>query len=886
MLFSKSKEDEIPKALKKMKEESIKIENKNISNSVNNRMNNKNNLKTKNINKTKNNNVEDNHNNKVHKLKNSNNGKYSQNNASKIKTRKKVIIKRVIISIIAIIILGFGIWFGVSSYKWKNLVTDMFVNENSVVKDTDGNIIATLGSERKKEKISFSEMPDNLKNAYVAIEDERFYSHHGVDIKRTGSAILSYIFNFGSSSFGGSTITQQLVKNLTGDNTDSVIRKVKEWGKAYELEWYFSKDEILELYLNVIYVGPNIYGVQTGAKYYFSKDATDLSLAECAFLAGINNAPNSYNPFGDADNSEKIENRTKTVLSKMLELEYINQDEYSSAVEEVENGLNFKEGSIESEDGIYSYHTDALINEIISDISEEKNITTDFATNYIYLSGLTINSTQNSNIQNITEREFQKKTYQVMSENGTDTSQSAMVIIDQSNGQVISCVGGLGEKDTARGLNRATQSVRQTGSAIKPLAVLAPALDKKIITPASIYDDTQKVFEDNYSPENYDGYLGEITVRRALESSQNIPFVEIMEELKPKNSIKYLEKMGISTLTDKDNNLSLALGGLEKGISPLEMASAYATIANGGTYIEPTFYTTIVNRLGKTVLESNPKEKRVISQNVAYVLSELLTQPVQGANGTATYCSISGMDVAAKTGTTDENYDRWLCGFTPYYTAVTWFGYDQNETVYYNNQNPAGLIWANVMKSIHSNLEGKRFEKPSGVTEATICAKTGKLANTGCPNTYTEYFVWGTVPGTCDIHEGQKITNNNKATNSDSYTEKSNNNSSNSNNAPNDNVNQNTNNENLNNMNVNTSANTNISSNTNTNLNTNTNTNTNVNNNSNINTTNSVSNTNSNSNANTNTSNDGGTNIQNSTTNTNSSTNVNDSTNSSSSVIN
>ncbi len=885
-MFSKSKEDEIPKALKKMKEESIKIENKNISNSVNNRMNNKNNLKTKNINKTKNNNVEDNHNNKVHKLKNSNNGKYSQNNASKIKTRKKVIIKRVIISIIAIIILGFGIWFGVSSYKWKNLVTDMFVNENSVVKDTDGNIIATLGSERKKEKISFSEMPDNLKNAYVAIEDERFYSHHGVDIKRTGSAILSYIFNFGSSSFGGSTITQQLVKNLTGDNTDSVIRKVKEWGKAYELEWYFSKDEILELYLNVIYVGPNIYGVQTGAKYYFSKDATDLSLAECVFLAGINNAPNSYNPFGDADNSEKIENRTKTVLSKMLELEYINQEEYSSAVEEVENGLNFKEGSIESEDGIYSYHTDALINEIISDISEEKNITTDFATNYIYLSGLTINSTQNGNIQNVTEKEFQKKTYQVMSENGTDTSQSAMVIIDQSNGQVISCVGGLGEKDTARGLNRATQSVRQTGSAIKPLAVLAPALDKKIITPASIYDDTQKVFEDNYSPENYDGYLGEVTVRRALESSQNIPFVEIMEELKPKNSIKYLEKMGISTLTDKDNNLSLALGGLEKGISPLEMASAYATIANGGTYIEPTFYTTIVNRLGKTVLESNPKEKRVISQNVAYVLSELLTQPVQGANGTATYCSISGMDVAAKTGTTDENYDRWLCGFTPYYTAVTWFGYDQNETVYYNNQNPAGLIWANVMKSIHSNLEGKRFEKPSGVTEATICAKTGKLANTGCPNTYTEYFVWGTVPGTCDIHEGQKITNNNKATNSDSYTEKSNNNSSNSNNAPNDNVNQNTNNENLNNMNVNTSANTNISSNTNTNLNTNTNTNTNVNNNSNINTTNSVSNTNSNSNANTNTSNDGGTNIQNTTTNTNSSTNVNDSTNSSSSVIN
>ena len=849
MLFSKSKEDEIPKALKKMKEESIKKENKIVSNFVNNMKNNKNNLKT----------------------------------------RKKVIIKRVIISIIAIIILGFGIWFGVSSYKWKNLVTDMFVNENSVVKDTDGNIIATLGSERKKEKISFSEMPDNLKNAYVAIEDERFYSHHGVDIKRTGSAIISYIFNFGSSSFGGSTITQQLVKNLTGDNTDSVIRKVKEWGKAYELEWYFSKDEILELYLNVIYVGPNIYGVQTGAKYYFSKDATDLSLAECAFLAGINNAPNSYNPFGDADNSEKIENRTKTVLSKMLELEYINQEEYSSAVEEVENGLNFKEGSIESEDGIYSYHTDALINEIISDISEEKNITTDFATNYIYLSGLTINSTQNSNIQNITEREFQKKTYQVMSENGTDTSQSAMVIIDQSNGQVISCVGGLGKKDTARGLNRATQSVRQTGSAIKPLAVLAPALDKKIITPASIYDDTQKVFEDNYSPENYDGYLGEITVRRALESSQNIPFVEIMEELKPKNSIKYLEKMGISTLTDKDNNLSLALGGLEKGISPLEMASAYATIANGGTYIEPTFYTTIVNRLGKTVLESDPKEKRVISQNVAYVLSELLTQPVQGANGTATYCSITGMDVAAKTGTTDENYDRWLCGFTPYYTAVTWFGYDQNETVYYNNQNPAGLIWASVMKSIHSNLEGKRFEKPSGVTEATICAETGKLANTGCPNTYTEYFVWGTVPGRCNVHEGSKITGNN-GTSTNNYIEKSNNTSSdNMVNVTNNNEDQDVNDEKLNvNTNVNSNSdinNNNVSNNTYVNINdgndvdynnSNINRNNNLNSNINSNTTNSSSNSNVNTNTNINNNGGEGQN-QNSTVNANISTNSNES---------
>ena len=273
---------------------------------------------------------------------------------------RRIIVKRLFIAVCIIFILYIGIYFGYSSFKWKNLATDMFVNENSVVEDIDGNVIASLGGERKKEKVDFEDMPDNIKDAYVSIEDERFYSHHGVDIKRTGSAILSYIFHFGSSSYGGSTITQQLVKNLTGDNTDSVVRKVKEWIKAYELEWYFSKDEILELYLNIIYVGPNIYGVQSGAHYYFNKDVQDLSLAECAFLAGINNSPNSYNPFTDEDNSERIEKRTKTVLAKMLELEYINQDEYDEAINDVEAGLNFEKGNIDADDGIYSYHTDAL----------------------------------------------------------------------------------------------------------------------------------------------------------------------------------------------------------------------------------------------------------------------------------------------------------------------------------------------------------------------------------------------------------------------------------------------------------------------------------------------------------------------------------------------
>ncbi len=675
---------------------------------------------------------------------------------------------------IIILIIIFGIKLGISTYRWKILAQDMMVNEYSTVKDTEGNIIAELGSEKKKETIKLSEMPNNLKNAYVAIEDERFYSHKGVDIKRTGAAIASYIFHAGSSSYGGSTITQQLVKNLTGDSTDSITRKVKEWWKASQLETCLTKDEILEAYLNIIYVGPNLYGVETGSKYYFNKSAKDLTLEECAFLAGINNSPNSYNPFTDEENSSKITKRTKIVLAKMLELKYINQKEYDEAIANVESGIKFKKGEISSNDAVYSYHTDALITELIQDITKKYNISETFATNYINMAGLTINSTQNSKIQSKTETEFKKKQYSLISKNGTDSSQAAMVIIDHKTGYVIACVGGLGEKTESRSLNRATQSIRQTGSSIKPLSVLAPAIDKKIITASSIYDDTERDFAEGYHPTDYNPSLGKITVRRAVESSQNIPFVEIMEKLKPSKSIEYLKKMGISTLTEEDNNLVLALGGLQNGISPLEMAGAYATIANDGIYTEPTFYKKIEKKNGEIVIETKQKTRKVFSKEVAYILKELLTQPVLGSNGTATYCAISGMDVAAKTGTTDENYDRWLCGFTPYYTAVTWYGFDQNESIDYNERNPAGLIWASVMSNIHSDLSSKRFDKPSAITSATICSTTGLRANTGCPNTYEEYFLMFTVPEKCtqhsgsdikDVHTTNKNTNNNSNNN-------------------------------------------------------------------------------------------------------------------------
>lgn len=691
----------------------------------------------------------------------------SRKNIKKGKRRKELSLKTkrilwVALIILAIIVLIFAINLAISTNRWKRMATEMTANEGSVVIDTDGTEIAELGCERKI--INVDNIPDNLKNAYVSIEDERFYKHHGVDIKRTGAAILSYVVHFGSSSYGGSTITQQLVKNLTGDSSDSIFRKVREWWKAWQLETSLDKDEILEAYLNVIYVGPNTYGVGAGAKYYFNKTVDELTIEECAFLAGINHSPNSYNPFGDTDNTEKINNRTKTVLAKMLELEYIDQQEYDTAVSGVNKGLKFKNGEAVSEEAVYSYHTDALILDVTEDIADKYNITETFATNYLNMAGLTIKSTQDSSIQEQTETEFEKSKYRVASKNGTDTSQAAMVIIDHETGNVVACVGGLGKKTTARSLNRATQSVRQTGSAIKPLAVLTPGIDKKVFTASTIYDDTERDFADGYHPTDYSKQLGKITVRRAVESSQNIPFVEMMEEIKPKTAIKYLEKMGISTLTEEDNTLVLSLGGLQKGISPLEMAGAYATIANDGQYIEPTFYTEVVNSSGRQVVKTKQKTRKVFSKEVAAILKNILTQPVEGTYGTATYCKISGVDVAAKTGTTDENYDRWLCGFTPYYTAVTWYGFDINETVYYNQRNPAGLLWANVMSRIHAGLQSARFTMPTTVNKVTVCSETGKKARTGCKNTYTEYFLWFTSPGLCDEHSGDELDNTDNET--------------------------------------------------------------------------------------------------------------------------
>ena len=707
--------------------------------------------------------------------------KKNKNKKDKFSVRhpKAIIVIRIILLLILMLaVVGSGIVVGMLYGTWGQAFEisedELMISGNSVVLDSKGKVIAELSGDENRKIISYDEMPEKLRNAYIAIEDERFLSHNGVDFKRTGAAIVTYVFNRGNSSFGGSTITQQLVKNITQEKEDSgiagVTRKVKEWAKAYQVERMLSKQQILELYLNIIYVGGrNKYGVESGAQYYFNKSASKLSLAQCAFLAGINHSPNSYNPYGeneygkDKERTDKINNRTKTVLSKMLQLQYISQEEYDKACKEVDKGFKFKQSAQKA--AKYSYHTEATITQLIKDIMKEKDWTEEYATTYVYGGGLKIHSTQDSTVQNKMETVMAKNgsKYTITSRKTKKKSQAAMVVIDSKTGNVAGCVGGLREKKSVRGLNRATQSPRQTGSSIKPIADLLPAIEEGLVTPATVYYDLATEFtgeytSGSYKPKDYNKFKGAINLRQAVTTSQNIPFIKVMAELTPPTSREYLRKMGISTLDDKgDNGLSLAIGGLYTGISPLEMAAAYATIENDGVYREPLFYTKVEDADGKEVFKPKQETNEVCSKQTAYILKDMLTSVVKDSGATASYCAIPGIDVAAKTGTTNEDKDRWLCGFTNYYSAATWYGYDDPEEVYYG-ANPAGQIWDAVMTSIHKEKKNSKFEKPDGIVSVKVCNSTGLKASSKCGSTHYEIFAKGNEPETCsETSSGVKI---------------------------------------------------------------------------------------------------------------------------------
>ena len=694
---------------------------------------------------------------------------------------KKVIIIFALL-IVLLVLVAVGIFCGIFfSDKFALSKDDLLLsNANTVIYDKDGTVIAELSGNENRKIISIGDMCQYLPKAFVAIEDERFYSHNGVDLKRTLAATTTYVLK-GDSSFGGSTITQQLIKNITDERENSgkagVERKIKEMSRAYQVEKMISKDQILELYLNIIPLGADggdICGVEMASTYYFNKSASELSVEECAFLAGINNAPNTYNPFkneSDATKQEqvnkKIKDRTKTVLTKMKDLGYITDEQYKTAYDNVEKGLQFSKGTLPGS-SVKSYFIQAAIDEVVNDLVNEKNYSVEYAKNRVYGGGYKIYTTQSKDVQDKIESVYKSDEFVLNSSSAKNHSQSAMVIMDHTTGQVVACMGGLGTDVDATGINRATSSTRQPGSSFKPIISYGCGVEKGVINAGTVYYNSATTFGKNYEPKSTSTYAGPCTVRNAIEVSSNVVSCKIMSEIGPDNAIDFARKVGITSLVKSsenkqknDSSLSLALGGLTHGVTTLQMAAAYSMIANNGVYNSPVFYTKVEDSSGELVVESKQTTERVMSEQNAYVMKSLLKQPVEGEHGTATSCKISGIDVGAKTGTTNDNKDRWLCGMTPYYTAATWYGYDDNAVVN-GSGNYAAKVWNAVMKKVHEGKASATFTEPSGIVHVTICRKSGCKATESCSDTYSEVFAESAVPKDCEGHSLKVCTESGK----------------------------------------------------------------------------------------------------------------------------
>jgi len=744
---------------------------------------------------------------KTVRTKKNNKNKQNDSKSKKVKFKEKhpkasKAIKISILVFILLMIIGAGVFVGafVGVFGDELKIDESMLNvgyENSTVYDADGNLIATLSGGTKRKSITLAEMSEYLPKAYVAIEDERFYEHSGIDVGRTAYATVTYIFNAGNSSFGGSTITQQVIKNITQDKERTalagVIRKVKEISKAIQVEHYLSKDQILELYLNLIFVGgDDINGVELGSIYYFNKSAKDLSIAECAYMAGINHSPNLYKPFSNftnkenpeeakAEMAEKIKYRTKTVLGKMLEVGYITEEQHKEAIKEVDDGLKFEKGESANVTVDVSYVTEAAIDQILDKVLEEnEDMDRDAAEMFLYSSGLKIYTTQKTAIQTVLETEIVNEKYVTSTkykdkdENDqeitvTQYSTPTMVIMDHKTGHVVAAATATGSKENRTAqtklgyFNYPAAVKKQTGSSMKPISVIAPGLETGTITGATVYVDQPTTWGNGpkpYNPKNYDGYKRYfVNMRQAIEVSANVPHVKALSNIGTEVAIDFCESVGLPRF--EAEGLSLALGGLQNGVSPTQMAGAYSAIANDGVYKTPIFYTKVTDSKGNVLYEPTQEERRVMTEQNAYIEQNILTQPV--ISGTATYCSIPGMEVAAKTGTTNDELDRWLCGFTDYYTAACWYGYPVSKPVSYSG-NPAGKIWDAVMTEIHKDLENARFNEPEGIIKKTVCRISGKLASEACgANVYTELFTESIVPTTtCEGHGQIRVCKDSK----------------------------------------------------------------------------------------------------------------------------
>ncbi|MEG1780726.1 MAG: transglycosylase domain-containing protein [Clostridium sp.] len=779
-------------------------------------------------------------------------------------SRKKKYVNKVFLSFFKVIFIfclfvavtgistGIGIFKGIIDNA-PDFNPDSFAPSGyfSTIYDSAGNETDTLiGSNSNRIEATYDEFPADLVNAFVAIEDTRFWQHNGIDFRSITRAVVGVLTN--NYKGGASTLTQQLIKNTVfngGMETSSgakIERKLQEQYLALQLTKNVDRKIILTNYLNTINLGSNTLGVKAAALRYFNKEVGDLTLSECTVIAGITKNPGKLNPI---TGKEENEARRKTILQEMYEQGYISKEQQEEALaDDVYSRIQNVDLAVRENDSPYSYYTDELIDQVTDTLKEKLGYTDTQAHNLLFSGGLKIYTPQDPGFQAIVDEEINNpenydatrysveyrlsithadgttehfseesmKTYfkgtkgqagydglfnskeevqaaideykasllqegdTVIGESSNTTlqPQTSFVLIEQSTGYVKAISGGRGEKEASRTLNRATNTKRQPGSTFKVITSFAPALDTCGATLASVYYDAPytmgtKSFR-NWWGTDYKGYH---SIRDGMIYSMNIIALRCMAEtVTPQLGVEYAEKMGITTLVPSDLNLSTALGGITQGVTNLELTNAFATIADGGTYTKPIFFTKILDRNGKVLIENVPETRQPIKDSTAFLLTDamansmqsnvLYTRPGAGINATGTAAAIPGMTCAGKSGTTTSNNDIWFVGFSPYYTAGIWGGCDNNQSLKdgYGARNGGTSfhkrIWRKIMTRVHTGLPDPGFTVPDSIETAQVCRKSGKLAVSGVCSSdprgnavYTEYFAKGTVPTeACDHH--------------------------------------------------------------------------------------------------------------------------------------
>ncbi|MCI9013643.1 MAG: glycosyl transferase [Lachnospiraceae bacterium] len=724
----------------------------------------------------------------------------------------------------------------VTPTRFSTFVYDIENNQTAKLVSTNSNRIP----------VTIDMVPENLQHAFVAVEDERFYIHNGIDIKgivRAGIIGIQNVLKGGSFTEGASTITQQLLKNnvftdWTSEDSfaDSLKRKIQEQYLALELEKVMDKDSILINYMNSINLGQNTLGVQAASMRYFNKSVSDLNLSECAVIAAITQNPSRYNPITHPEENVK---RRQKVLDDMLDQGYISQQEYDQAMtDDVYSRIQIADS--ENEDSaVNTYFVDALTDDVLEDLIAAGYNETQAYT-LLYSGGLKIYSTQDPKIQKICDDAFadesnfpantkwylnyeltidksngerenhstemfrsywrenrsasynliytsQEEAYQdielykeaimaagdeVFGENISLTPQPqvSLVVQDQHTGYVVAMEGGRGAKLASRTLNRATDTTRQPGSTFKIVSTYAPALDSAGLTLATIMNDAPFNYADGRPVANWYGesYRGLSSLRTGIAQSMNIVAVKTLTQITPRLGYDYLTNFGFTTLEESkeingkiysDIQQALALGGITNGVTNEELNAAYACIANNGTYIKPKLYTRVVDHDGNIILDNTmPQSRQVIKETTAFLLTDAMVDVV--TSGTGGSVNFGGMAIAGKTGTTSDYNDVWFSGYTPYYTATTWAGFDNNVKLSGDEKNLAKKLWRAVMSQIHEGLPSQSFSVPAGIVTATVCSRSGKIPIDGlCSGTArTEYFAEGTVPTTtCDVHYAGQI---------------------------------------------------------------------------------------------------------------------------------